>query len=371
MSHRDISFCFMIIVSLAALTGCGSEGSPGDALEGPLEVMVPLDTVGVELGDENLVFGAIASVDFTPEGELLVLDSNRQTLRVFSPEGVFLAEYGGPGEAPGELLSVRDMAVTGDGVVAVTDPRAGEFEFFDPDTGYTGTLMGFSPRAPFTIDADDRLIVGHQGLFNREEGTSGEALAGWSKNSAEPEVVYMEEWSRFDPGMMASRFMDPEPPLEVADSLVFYAPLDYENYRILVFDGSGASPKTISRPGYSPVRKTQREIDEEMELFEQRRQQMMGMGRGGPAMASEDYAPREFHFAVRSLGSDAEGRLWARRGGPGTPVFDLFDRNTGDWLGTVSGPDGMESWTFVVTPYGIAAYEEDPLDYPKVVLLGY
>lgn len=371
MARRIPGPLLLTFGSLAAVAACRSGGSPEGAGEGSLEALVPVDTVGVELGDENLVFGAIASVDFTPDGELLVLDSNRQTLRVFSREGVFLAEYGGPGEAPGELLSVRDMAVMGDGMVAVTDPRAGEFEFFHPDTGYSGTLMGFSPRAPFTIDSDGRLIVGHQGLFDRDEGASGEALAGWSRSSAEPEVVYTEEWSRFDPSRMASRFMDPEPPLEVADSLVFYAPLGHESYRILVFDGSGAAPKTITRPGYSPVRKTQRELDEEVELFEQRRQQMLGMGRGGAAMASEDYNPKEFHFAVTSLGSDAEGRLWARRGGPGTPVFDLFDRNTGDWLGTASGPGDMESWTFVVTPYGIAAYEEDPLDYPRVVLLGY
>jgi hypothetical protein len=31
----------------------------------------------------------------------------------------------------------------------------------------------------------------------------------------------------------------------------------------------------------------------------------------------------------------------------------------------------MESWLFVITPSGIAAYEEDPLDYPRVILLDY
>jgi hypothetical protein len=52
-------------------------------------------------------------------------------------------------------------------------------------------------------------------------------------------------------------------------------------------------------------------------------------------------------------------------------VFDLFDTMTGEWLGTASGPGHMEAWTFVVTPYGIAAFEEDPHDYPRVLLLGF
>lgn len=355
---------------LAFVFGCGASGdTPGEAA--PSVVLTPIDSVGIEIGDERYVFGVIASVEFLPDGRLLVLDSNRQTLRVFSASGEFISEYGGPGEGPGELLSSRDLAVLGSGVIAVTDPRACEFELFSADSGHAGTMMGFTPRAPFTIDASGDMLVGHQGLFNREEGTSGEALAGWKLDSPEPAVVYFEEWSRFDPEQMAARFMEPDPPLEIMDSMVYYSPLSSEQYEILAFDISGNSLAPLTRPDYSPVPKTPEELGEEMELFEQRRQQMLGMGRGGPAMANGAYTPSEFHYAVVSLGVDSEGRLWARRGHGGQPVFDLFDTVTGEWLGTAAGPPNMGSWTFVVTPYGIAAYEEDPLDYPRVVLLGF
>lgn len=360
----------LFICVLAVLFGCDSpEDAPEEASSAV--VLAPLDSIGIELGDERYVFGVIASVEFLSDGRLLVLDSNRQTLRSFSSSGEFLSEYGGPGEGPGELLSCRDMAVLGSGVIAVTDPRAGEFELFSADSGHAGTLMGFTPRAPFTIDASGDLVVGHQGLFNREEGTTGEALAGWKLDSPEPAVVFMEEWSRFDPEQMAARFMDPDPPMEVLDSIVYYAPLQSENYEILTFDLAGNSLAPLTRPDYSPVPKTPEELGLEMELYEQRRQQLLGMGRGGPAMAGGEYTPSEFHFAVTSLGVDSEGRLWARRGHGGLPVFDLFDTMTGEWLGTASGPDHMGSWTFVVTPYGIAAFEEDPIDYPRVLLLGF
>lgn len=358
------------ISALMVCFGCGSPEDPSEEASSAV-VLTPLDSVGIELGDERFVFGVIASVEFLPDGRLLVLDSNRQTLRVFSVSGEFLSEYGGPGEGPGELLSSRDLAVLGSGVVAVTDPRAGEFELFHPDTGHTGTLMGFTPRAPFTIDASGEMVVGHQGLFNREEGTSGEALAGWKLDSPEPAVVFFEEWSRFDPEQMAARFMNPDPPMEVVDSIVYYSPLSPESYEVLAFDLSGNSLASLTRPDYSPVLKTPEEIGLEMELYEQRRQQMLGMGRGGHAMASGEYTPSEFHFAVTSLGADSEGRLWARRGHGGQPLFDLFDTATGEWLGTASGPLHMGPWTFVVSPYGIAAFEEDPLDYPRIVLLGF
>lgn len=365
MTRLSVSL-FVLIVCF----GCGPSEETSEEASSAV-VLTPLDSVGIELGDERFVFGVIASVEFLPDGRLLVLDSSRQTLRVFSASGEYLAGYGGPGEGPGEFLSSRDMAVLGSGVIAVTDPRAGEFELFDADTGHTGTLMGFTPRAPFTIDACGDLVVGHQGLFNREQGTNGEALAGWNLDSPSPAVVFFEEWSRFDPEQMAARFMDPDKAVEVLDSIVFYAPLASESYEILMFDLNGDRLASLTRPDYSPVPKTPEELELEMELYEQRRQQMLGMGRGGPAMAGGEYTPSAFHFAVTSLGVDSEGRLWARRGHGGAPVFDLFDSSTGQWIGTATGPGHMGAWTFVVTPYGIAAFEEDPLDYPRVLLLGF
>lgn len=360
-----LAFQLLLLVLSAGCSGNGREGSGTAHIAFP----VPLDSVGVEIGDADYVFGVIASVEFLPDGRLLVLDSNTQTLRVFSADGGFLARFGGTGEAPGELLSARDLAVIEGNVVVVTDPRAAEFEFFHADTGYIRTVQGFMPRAPFTIDGAGLTIVGHQGLFDRDQGLTGNALSAWTPESSQPVLVFMEEWSRFDPSQMTSRFFDPDPPLEVTDSAVYYSPLGWESYEILVFDMQGNRLPSITRPGYAPLRKTAAELSEEAALYEQRRQQMLAMGRGGPAMANTDYTPSEYHFAVTSLGMDASGRLWARRGGE--PVFDLFDGSSGEWLGTAQCPPGMESWAYVVTPYGVAAFDEDPADYPRVVILEY
>lgn len=364
----------LLILGLAFLilaAGCG----PGDSPPGGEEVvdvhLVPVDTVGIEIGDSRYVFGVIATVDFLPDGRLVVLDSSRQTLKVFSRDGEFLAEYGGPGEAPGELLSTRDMAVLDDGLVVVTNPRASQLDFFDPDTGYVKTLRGFSPRAPFTIDASGDLIVGHQALFDREQGRAGEALTGWGIQTSTPLVVFREEWRSFDPSLMVSRFMDPDPPLLVTGNRVYYAPLDWERHRIEVFHIDGTPMGVWEKPGYSPVLKSGEEIEAELQAFEQRRQQMLSMGRGGMGMASSEYSPSGHHFALTSLGLDGSGRIWARRGGGDVPLFDLYDPLSGRIVGVASGPPSMGSWAFAVTPFGIAAYEEDPLDYPRVVLLEY
>ncbi len=359
----------LVMTLLVLAAGCGGAGP--DSGEIASVSLVPVDSVGIELGDARYVFGVIASVEFLPDGRLLVLDANSQTLRVYSPGGEYMSEYGGPGEAPGEFLSPGDIAVLDEGLVVVTDPRASEFDFFDADTGFVRTLAGFSPRAPFIIDGGDGMIVGHQGLFDREQGRTGESLAAWSPESARPAVVFIEEWSRFDPDDMAARFMEPDPPMEISGSLVFYAPLEWERYGIMVYDAEGNSRTTLERPGYSPVRKTPEELAGETELFEQRRAQMLAMGRGGRAMAGQEYSPSEYHYAVASLGLDREGRLWARRGHADRPLFDLFNPETGEWLCLAEGPSEMNSWTFVVTRYGIAAYEEDPLDYPRIVLLNF
>ncbi len=361
---------FALFFALLAVSGCtGEEADLTNSA--PAVMLVPVDSVGIEIGDEDYVFGVISAVDFLQDGRLLILDSSRQTLRLFSLEGEYITEYGGTGEAPGEFLSPRDIAVLRGGVVVVTDPRAAKFEFFHADSGHIGALQGFSPRAPFSIAAAGDIIVGHQALFDRDQGRTGEALSGWGMDSPVPRVVFTEEWSRFDPSEMAARFMDPDPPLQVTDDRVFYAPLDWERHRIIVFNPDGSQAGVWSRPGFVPVRKTPDQIAEEIAFYEQRRQQMLGMGMGGRGMAAAEYAPSEYYFAVASLGLDETGRLWARRGSGEEPVFDLFDTSTGDYLGLAMGPGSMGSWTFVITPFGIAAYEEDPVDYPRVVLLDY
>jgi hypothetical protein len=92
------------------------------------------------MDDPDYIFGAIAWVDVGENGDIFVLDRQAQTVRVFSPDGVFLRTIGSPGEGPGELGGSPSVLAVGPGdAVIVADPPRG-LHRFDSGGSYVGTV---------------------------------------------------------------------------------------------------------------------------------------------------------------------------------------------------------------------------------------
>lgn len=108
----------------------------------------PLDTVkGYGPGKP---FGRLESIQATPEGGVLVLDSKSEqglVIRRFGADGRFLNAIGRSGEGPGEYSARRwpYIAVNANGVISVRDARAMIHQY-----GLDGRLIGeftyFTPR---------------------------------------------------------------------------------------------------------------------------------------------------------------------------------------------------------------------------------
>jgi hypothetical protein len=69
-----------------------------------------------------------------PNNELYVTDTGNKRVQVFDLEGKFLREFGGTGQAPGQLDEPVGIAVNADGVVAVADTWNRRVQLFT-DTG--------------------------------------------------------------------------------------------------------------------------------------------------------------------------------------------------------------------------------------------
>ena len=80
-----------------------------------------VDSIGVEFGDSNYVFGAVKELDRGADGEILILDNIRNRIMVYSSEGIFQAQIGRYGSGPGELSMPMFFEVLGNGTICVVD----------------------------------------------------------------------------------------------------------------------------------------------------------------------------------------------------------------------------------------------------------
>ncbi len=354
------------------LFACG-EQTPVEtttSVEDPAASLLCLQTeIGLELGDSNYVFGVIQDLDFTSDGNLAVLDAGKKIVKVYSSQGEFLGMFGGGGEAPGEFLNPRGIACLSDGRIAVTDPFSGEVELFTGDLQYSETFTGFTSRAPFVITAAGNGFAGELGSMNRDAGIVTTMVSLWDLES-DSSIMFSEIENSFSPEFILQRIMKPESAMCADEENVYYAAPAMENYTVSVYPVDGSTPYELSFPGYAPVEKSAEDLEADVQAYEYRMQGMAAAGRGS-RLAGITYNPPENYYATGSIGIDSLGNLWVQRGWEPDPTFDLFPPGATEPAETVTVDPELHlgDFTFVVTPHGIAAFDPNPEDFPRVLVL--
>lgn len=360
-----------------------SDNSNGNGNDGdnqiPHYLITAVDTIGVELGDSNYVFGSIETALFGSNGEVLVLDGLAKQISVFASDGEFLTHIGRQGSAPGEFQRPMAMAFLGNGQLAVSDTWGGKMILFDSNYAYSGEITGFFPAPPMAISgADGSAFVGLMKKFDIENDLVGYSL-GRLDEVAEPTVVYAEEMMDFLPTMIGPGYT--ETTVAFASDLsgkVFTSVMSTDEYIVSGYSPDGELFVTIEQP-YTPVPKTMLEIEEEIEDFNAFLENRQSSGGGGRMQSMGVQIPLDElvlepnpnHYAVSELMVDSEERVWVRRGAETQPFFDVFDYS-GNLLFTASIEEGdpdSADWEIVVGENNLLGYSSDPLGYPKVVVL--
>jgi hypothetical protein len=116
---RDGCFIFCVLSVLSLFAG----PSPA-AAQKPVVALTPDITIGVEDGDENLMFGSINRIDLDEKGNIYVLDYKFRMIRIFSPEGKHVRTIKVPaGQGPNEAVNLSGIAVAPSGTLFVNDTR--------------------------------------------------------------------------------------------------------------------------------------------------------------------------------------------------------------------------------------------------------
>lgn len=352
------------------LISCDAREQAEDAGDtGPDTVLLEIvDSIGVELGDSNYVFGSIDRICFYSDGSILALDRVGGCIRRFSPEGEFLQRIGSRGSGPGEYLNPSDLIVLGDGRVMVCDIYTGGVHLLDTAFVDQGVKIPFFSDPPFFPVAalDSSFVAGAYTLDIEDDRISMDYFVGRFDMAPEPAVTYLQENIPIDPSdvtaivnillYFACWAVDGE-------GNVFVARMTTDSYEVKGYRPDGTEYLTISRP-VDPVPRSEQEMALEEAFIEGR---MTSMGSNLPA----EYEASPWRLQIRWLDTDGDGNVWVLRGTEVEPTFDVYDK-TGSPLFTAivqgAGENGLY-WRFTIDDEGILAWSEDPEDYSRIFVL--
>lgn len=187
---------------------------------------MPLLEIGTrDASGAGTALGRVGPVRLLPDGRVAVGDLQAREVLVFRPDGALDQRWGRPGDGPGEIRSLDDLAVLHDSLVALTNVAAHRHEIYRLDGTYVRTV-----RAPTrdhfsfgsTIDgssiwlADGSMVFGP--ILERTDAGPG------------PQIVH-GEWYTFDGdgGLQGSLVRRPavvrDGPAERSnEGVVYYAP---------------------------------------------------------------------------------------------------------------------------------------------------
>jgi len=367
-------FAVTFTCMLMLLITCGNKDVDDDARsvpDGQIEhfELIVVDSIGVEMGDSNYVFGTLQALTHGPDGLVYALDMLDCCMKVFSPEGEFVRRISGEGSGPGEISNPIAMAVTGNGRIFVSSPGGGLINCFLTTGEWEGIAAEFNYGVPMTmIGVDGNAYIGIRlSTEPVNEVWSCAFSIGRYEESSEPAVLYFTDSFPFDPADLTTTLRKSLFGYTCAadrNGNVYFAPLSSEKYEITVFSPEGDTLLEISRDA-ERIAKSEEEIQLEKEWVE-----VLFGGHDAGSMVVE-YNPDPCRNMIADIGVDSEGRIWVRRGTVLSPVFDVYDSD-GNMMFTAEAPaiaDEPQLWDFVIDEYGIMAYPRNPEDYQKIYIL--
>lgn len=364
MNIRKCTGLMILLISLSL--SCGDESDDRNSSSVPIDTLYIVDSIGVEMGDSNYVFGSISDFDHTPDGTILILDNLKCCIFVYSESGEFIKRIGGPGSGPGEMQFPSLLEVLGNGTICIKDQPF--WYIYDSEGIFTSSIhLGRSvPMSMISVGPE-----GVVGIRNRMDFLeTGELhvirnIALWNGTVPDTiETVYFEQEFVLNLQDTPNNVMKMDLFSAIAaagEDRVYVAPSPTDTPVVYCYRFDGSITDTLSLP-YAEVPKSSSEIEEEKYLIELVYSQ--GTDR---TMVWEPLPNRPM---IRSMGVDSLDNLWVQRGTELSPTFDIFDTQ-GNLLHTAGLPDREDAynWRFDISPGGILATPKSPDFYPLLYII--
>lgn len=297
-------------------------------------------------------FGLLKGLAVLDDGRIAVLDAQAQELRLFGPDGRYLATFGGEGDGPGELRGAFGLMRDPEGRLWVPDFRNGRISVYRPERGYErshpmrllrrgfvwdGAILedGRIVRPSVTMDAERRPLLR---VFD-DTWTQVDSVILPPPAPRDPEdppgSFYWEAPDGSSRGYMVVPFYADAAPALDPRGVVWSTAEGDPAYRIFRWTPGGDTTLVIEtrRP---PVPVGEAERDSAIDAIRERL-----MERAAPGALDPSKIPR-VKPAVRSLFVSEDGRLWVRitHADREVPlVYDIYERDgrrAGGAIGSVN-----------------------------------
>lgn len=190
--------CFLMGVVVVAAASTARPMAPLSG-QAPPVTLEPGLIIGIEDGDENLMFGRIARIDVDGRGNIYVLDSKSRKVAVFDRGGKLLRSIGIPaGQGPREATNLGGIAVTPAGTLFVNDMQ--KVIVYGSDGEYRGTfLVGFMISSIGCPGTEELVAIGpHEGKILHVFDAQGKLIESFGDTFTPPgELEPMKEMPMF------------------------------------------------------------------------------------------------------------------------------------------------------------------------------
>ncbi|MBO6574821.1 MAG: 6-bladed beta-propeller [Rhodothermales bacterium] len=255
--------------------------------------------------DEVHLLGRIADVAVSADGTIWVADGSVPQIRLYSADGDYLRDVGGPGQGPGEYRRIMGLKSTSNDEMVLFDPGNHRITFFSSSGEYLRSFpvdSGLHASDVLSVDAKGFVYVAKRDL-----------AAPRQENGASPKV-----WLKIDAqGDVIERI--PVPARSRKRGFVLVTPMGYRGPfpsetisavssegRLLVADNQAYTISngsiTLERP-YEPLSA----LPEEVAYWKSVARRFEERSRSGADLVSfvEETKP-----AFRRMSVDSDGRLW-------------------------------------------------------------
>lgn len=321
---KILKLVFMTVLFLSIC--CTAENDQTSATAVDSLRLVPVDTIGVLVGDSTEMFGNILDAAVLPSGEVIIVDYLKRCASVFDSSGQFVRQIGRSGSGPGEFQfgPTNVLWLPGEELVAIREDA-------------TGDWLTYSPEGEF-IEKRDLAENMIEDIVFIDESTSVAYTNAVEWNTLT--VSYSVQTQDINTGDIISTIMFYENKMEPSSDFL-------PGYVMLAADGNGRlylskansfcwSVEVYSREGellttLERTDVTDREIVNMPESAEVSPVipgidplTLMTNSDDGGRMSKTTTIP-EFHPIISALTIDGEGRLWSRRGGFPGDIWDVSD----------------------------------------------
>jgi len=164
MKKHILEYPAAVIILVAFLWSVASTARPSPAMAQAPSFTLKSDlTIGVEEGDESLMFGSISRIDLDGKGNIYVLDYKFRKIGVFDEDGMLLRTITVPeGQGPREATNLSGIAVTPGGTLYVNDMH--KVIVYGPDGEFVRSfLVDFMISSIGCPGTEDLVAIGPNG----------------------------------------------------------------------------------------------------------------------------------------------------------------------------------------------------------------